>query len=254
MKLSLSSRLSASIPATASNPKGLPSTLVNLSTSRGGMTFVSHGFHVFGGVHVRGSPVSPQFHFGDPPSLERGFENWESKDFMIPEAFSTQACISRSDFSSASMESHFQSLVTIHWNSGEVVTAWKKASNPVSFWDVDIWEKLGDFISEETDQEILLSLVFREDFLDIGSGDHESISLEEYMRIGKSVYVVYSLTETSLTLFKNWCDIAHLQKSEPETMPSRIDERYIFARLEARRHLELSILDTRESREFDKTR
>ena len=68
---------------------------------------------------------------------------------------------------------------------------------------MDIWEKLGDFISEETDQEILLSLVFREDFLDIGSGDHESISLEEYMRIGKSVYVVYSLTETSLTLFKN---------------------------------------------------
>ena len=68
---------------------------------------------------------------------------------------------------------------------------------------MDIWGKLGDFISEETDEEILLSLVFREDFLDIGSGDHESISLEEYMRIGESVYVVYSLPETSLTLFKN---------------------------------------------------
>lgn len=68
---------------------------------------------------------------------------------------------------------------------------------------MDIWEKLEDFISEETDQEILLSLVFREDFLDIGSGNHESISLEEYMRIGESVYIMYSLTETSLTLFKN---------------------------------------------------
>lgn len=75
MKLSLSSCLSPSIPATASNPKGFPSTLVNLSTSRGGMTFVSHGFPVLGGVHESISPVSPQFHFGDPLSLERGFEN-----------------------------------------------------------------------------------------------------------------------------------------------------------------------------------
>ena len=52
---------------------------------------------------------------------------------MIPEAFSTHDCISRSDFSSASMESPFQSLVTMPLNSGEVVIAWKKALNPVSF-------------------------------------------------------------------------------------------------------------------------
>ena len=62
MKLSWSSCLRLSIPATASNPKGLPSTLVNLCTSRGGTAFVSHGFPVLGGLDhsTLSLPESPQ--------------------------------------------------------------------------------------------------------------------------------------------------------------------------------------------------
>ena len=63
--------------------------------------------------------------------------NFSLREFIMFDAFSTPDCISRRDFSRRSTESHFQSFVTADLNSGEVVTALKNASKPVSF-DEDI--------------------------------------------------------------------------------------------------------------------
>ena len=130
MKLSLSSFLSVSIPATASNPQGFHSFRVKCCTSMAGFSVSSFAFPVFGGM-ASGVQLflCVSFHLAARSSVA----NFVFSSFIMFDAFSTPDCISRSDFSRASIESHFQSFVTTDLNSGDVVIAWKNASNPVSF-------------------------------------------------------------------------------------------------------------------------
>lgn len=130
IKLSLSSVFRSSIPATASNPHGFHSIFIKCWTSTAGFSASSFTFPVFGGV-VRLLVFHTEELF--PICFASSVANFVFSSFMRFDAFSTPDCISRRDFSSASMESHFQSLVTADLNSGDVVTAWKNASKPVSF-------------------------------------------------------------------------------------------------------------------------
>ena len=143
IKLSLSSSFSESIPATASNPQGFPSCFWKCSILSGGISSSVFGFPVFGGVVAEVSHPEKFF----PMFFASSVENFSSNAFIISVAFATQDCICVSEASSDSIESHFQSLVTALRNSGEVVTARKKASKPVSFEDI-VW-KLRDFLFKE---------------------------------------------------------------------------------------------------------
>ena len=130
IKLSLSSSLSESMPATASNPQGFHSTRVKCCTSTAGFSVSSFAFPVFGGVVPE---LFVQIEALFPIFFASSVANFSLREFIMLDAFSTPDCISRRDFSRRSIESHFQSFVTADLNSGEVVTAWKKASKPVSF-------------------------------------------------------------------------------------------------------------------------
>jgi hypothetical protein len=68
--------------------------------------------------------------------MASGVLNDSLRFFIRAEAFLTHDSISLREFSRDSIESHFQSFVTVALNSGEVVMAWKKASNQVSFCDI----------------------------------------------------------------------------------------------------------------------
>ena len=123
IKLSESSFLRSSIPATASNPKGLPSTLVNLCTSTaGGASDSDFASPVFGGVLI---PVVFTGIVG-----EVFVPSFSSKDFIISAAFATESHISERDVSRVFISLFFQSLVTYHFSSGEFVMASKNASKP----------------------------------------------------------------------------------------------------------------------------
>lgn len=97
-----------------------------------GFSVSSFAFPVFGGVvPVLFCHIEILF----PIFFASSVANFSLNAVIIFEAFSTPDCISRRDFSRRSTESHFQSLSTADLNSEEVVTAWKKASKPVSFGD-----------------------------------------------------------------------------------------------------------------------
>ena len=123
MKLSLSSCFNSSIPATQAKPQVVSSFFTKCCTSIAGTSHSDFASHVFGGGELL-------FVAADCAS---GVLYVFSNSFIIVVALSTQDCISRREASSASMESHFQSLVIADLNSGEVVIAWKNASKPVSF-------------------------------------------------------------------------------------------------------------------------
>ena len=140
IKLSESSFLRSSIPATASNPKGFPSTFINLWTSiAGGVSDSDFTSPVFGGVlipvvfmAIGGGVFVPSF---------------SSKDFIISAAFATESHISARDVSRVFISLSFQSLVTYDLSSGEFVIASKNASKPDgSFGGVGI-ESKNDYVS-----------------------------------------------------------------------------------------------------------
>lgn len=134
MKLSRSSSFRSSIPATASNPQGFPSTFVNRCTSTAGLDSSSFALPVFGGVF----PTHPQRGLAFPDGGGLPVPSFSSKDCIMLDAFSTHACISVRDFSRSSREPHFQSLFIVSRNSLEFVSVWKKASKPVLFGEVGI--------------------------------------------------------------------------------------------------------------------
>ena len=127
IKLSRSSSFRFSIPATASNPHGFHSLRTKCWTSTAGFSVSSFEFPVFGGVTA---VLVFQTEELLPICFASSVANFVFNSFMRFHAFSTHDCISRSDFSRASIESHFQSLVMAVLNSGDVVIASKNASKP----------------------------------------------------------------------------------------------------------------------------